>query len=136
MRNIRSLVLGLVLVSLAGVSWGEEDVWYCVQEHRVGLEPVFADWLAPYEVKPLKKRKFTLKYEADANRLAIKGRQFAGDGNSYMECTACSPGGAYEALDTILRFHMLTDGEPEGRFIFTKNALGTGEMSTGTCTKF
>lgn len=78
MRNFRSLVLGLLLVSLSPLGWGE-DVYYCVEEHRVELEPVFSDWSAAYEVKLRKKRKFTLKYEADANRLAIKGRDWAGD---------------------------------------------------------
>ena len=78
MRNFRSLVLGLLLVSMSPLGWGE-DVYYCVEEHRVELEPVFSDWSAAYEVKLRKKRKFTLKYEADANRLAIKGRDWAGD---------------------------------------------------------
>ena len=67
---------------------------------------------------------------------AIKGRDWAGDQNYYMECTACSSGGSFEALDIISRFHMLTDGEPEGSFLITKNGLASASMSTGTCTKF
>ena len=35
MRNIRSLVLGLVLVSLAGVGWGEEMTFFCEENKRV-----------------------------------------------------------------------------------------------------
>ena len=71
MRNLRNLVLGLVLVILSPLSWGE-DVYYCVEEHKVELAPT--DLGDTYELNRYTPENFTFKYEADANRLAIKGR--------------------------------------------------------------
>jgi hypothetical protein len=50
MRNFRRLVLGLVLVSLAGVSWGEpssELVLYCTQNGNVYINQTkgaYSEW--------------------------------------------------------------------------------------------
>ena len=132
MRNFRSLVLGLLLVSLSPLGWGE-DVYYCVEEHRVELEPVFSDWSAAYEVKLRKKRKFTLKYEADANRLAIKGRTWAGDDLFYMDCDYCS-GTAPPMFHAKSEYaHFLFMGD---RFNYSQTTFSLVHARTGTCTKF
>jgi len=77
MRSFRRLVLGLLLLILSPLGWGE-DVYYCVEEHILELAPT--DSGDAYELKRYKPETFTLKYEADTNRLAIKGRMWAGDG--------------------------------------------------------
>ena len=62
MRNFRPLVLVLVLVILSPLGWGE-DVYYCVVEHRVELEPTESG--NAYELNRYKPETSTLKYEAD-----------------------------------------------------------------------
>ena len=76
MRSFRRLVLGLVLVMLSPLGWGE-DVYYCVDEHNLELAPT--DSGDAYELKRYKPETFTFKYEADADRLAFKGI-WGGDG--------------------------------------------------------
>ena len=72
----------LTLLVFSPLSWGE-DVYYCVEEHRVGLEPVESG--DAYEVKEFLEEKFTFKYEAVSQRLAFKGRAFSsGDTIYYM----------------------------------------------------
>jgi len=129
MRNIRSLVLGLVLVSLSPLGWGE-DVYYCVEEHQLGLAP--SDSGDAYEVKRYNPDPFTFKYEADANRLAIKGRGWGGDELYYLDCEQCLPVSAYfDAVNSVGRFSM-----KDSRFFFASASFTSAHMLTGTCTKF
>ena len=92
MRNFRPLVLVLVLVILSPLGWGE-DVYYCVVEHRVELEPTESG--NAYELNRYKPETFTLKYEADSNRLAFKGKAWGGDELLYLDCPICYPNGHF-----------------------------------------
>ena len=130
MRNFRSLVLGLVLVSLSPLGWGE-DVYYCVEEHDVDLAPT--DSGDAYELKRYKTKPFTFKYEADANRLAIKGEGWAGDELYYLDVEY------YSGTEPIMLHakgeysHFLMKG---GRFNYSVTGFIIANTTTGTCTKF
>ena len=129
MRNIRSLVLGLVLVSLSPLGWGE-DVYYCIEEHNVDLAPT--DSGDAYELKRYKTEPFTFKYEPDAKRLAIKGRNWGGEDFYYMDCEQCLLVTAYfDAVNSIGRFSM-----KDSRFFYASASFSRSNMATGTCTKF
>ena len=129
MRSFRSLVLGLVSMILSPLGWGE-DVYYCVEEHRAELAPT--DSGDAYELTRRKKEPFTFKYEADANRLAVKGRMWGGDELFYLDCEACYPEiDGFNARDGSILF--LLDN---GRFIYTGASFTAAAMTTGTCTKF
>ena len=129
MRNLKHIVLVLVLVILSPLGWGE-DVYYCVEEHRAALEA--NDSGGVYELKRYKPETFTFKYEADSNRLAFKGRIFGGDELMYMQCEQCTPPTAYfDAVDNIGRFSM-----KDGRFFHSLASFRRASMQTGTCTKF
>jgi hypothetical protein len=129
MRNFRSLVLGLVLVILSRLGWGE-DVYYCVEEHSVDLKP--ADSGDRYELKTYKPETFTFKYEADSQKLAIKGRNWGGDDLYYMDCVAClTQLSSFTAKTSTNMFRLR-----EGRFNLAAAYSFKAEMRTGTCTKF
>ena len=129
MRNFRSLVLGLVLVILSPLSWGE-DVYYCVEEQRVGIAATGSG--DAYELNQYVEEKFTLKYEISQSRLAIKGKAFGGDENFYMDCDYCS--GRKPVFHGKTEYaHFLLNG---GRFFFTSAGFDSARMTTGTCTKF
>ena len=118
----------LFLLALAPLSWGE-DVWYCEEEHVVELGP--ADSGDAYELIRYKTGRFTLKYEAGEDRLAIKGKPWGGDLH-YMECEPCYPDGFFNAKDSASRFTMKEDG----RFFYVISNYREADMKTGTCTKF
>ena len=130
MRNIRRLVLGLLLVSLSPLGWGE-DVYYCVEEHSVKLNPT--DSGDTYELLRYTPEKFTFKYEADAYRLAIKGRTWAGDDLFYMDCDYCGGTGSpmFHAKSDYAHFLFMGD-----RFNYSQTAFSSVTARTGTCTKF
>ena len=127
MRNFRRLVLGVVLVILSPLGWGE-DVYYCVEEHSVELGPT--DPGNAYELSQYKPETFTFKYEADSNRLAFKGRTWGGDKLYYLDCLTCA-GGAFSAGDGFASFNM-----SNGRFNYAGAYYFLAAMKTGTCTKF
>ena len=119
----------VILLALAPLSWGE-DVYYCVEEHHAALEPT--DSGDAYELKRYRPEPSTLKYEAESNRLAIKGRLWGGDDLSYIDCHTCLAviGSFYAGDDTsvfVLR---------ESRFNFAAAFPDSTLMKTGTCTKF
>lgn len=129
MRNFRRLVLGFLLVSLSPLGWGE-DVYYCVEEHDVSLEPVGSS--DAYQLIRYKETIFTFKYEADANRLAIKGEGWAGDNFVYMDCGHCN--GATPLFHAKGEYsHFMLDG---GRFNYSQTSFFGVNARTGTCTKF
>ena len=119
----------VLLLAFAFPSWAEDEVWYCVEEHNYGLDnPPDGN----YKLVHYKDEKFTFKYEADENRLAIVGRTWAGDEPFYLECGLCSRAtGFYSGVSetTIFKLH-------RGRFFHTTNAYTYAAMRTGTCTKF
>ena len=125
---MRHLTLILLLV-LAPLGWGE-DVYYCVPEHEVELAPTESG--DAYEVKRYKPAKFTLKYEADSDRLAIKGESWAGDEPYYLDCKLCrAPIGMFRARDRNIVFSLR-----DGRFNLGASYFTSVEARTGTCTKF
>jgi hypothetical protein len=128
MRIFRSLVLGLVLVILSPLGWGE-DVYYCVVEHTVELEPTESG--NAYELNRYKPEPFTFKYEADSSRLAFKGRAWAGDELYYLVCRYCTADGFFDAGDGSIVFKM-----NNGRFNYAAAYYPSANMKTGTCTKF
>ena len=117
------------LLALAPLSWGE-DVYYCVEEESVTLEPT--DSGDAYELVRYKLDKFTLKYEAASNRLAIKGASWAGDEPFYIDCDACQANlGRFWAGDPDNAFAL-----KDGRFNYAAAYSFKARMKTGTCTKF
>ena len=110
---------------------GGEDVYYCVEEHRADLEPT--DSGDRYELNRYIAEKSTFKYEADANRLAIKGRSWNGNDPLYMECDSCYPlTGMFKARSEYGVLLM----DKDGRFNYAAAYYTSATMKTGTCTKF
>ena len=119
----------ILLLTLAPLSWGE-DVYYCVEEHDIGLMPTESG--DAYEIKRYKTSKFTLKYEADSDRLAIKGDTWAKDKPYYIDCINCFPlTGVFHASDGTVVFALR-----EGRFNVAAAYYTSVEAESGTCTKF
>ena len=65
-----------ILLALAPLSWGE-DVWYCVEELNDKIEDNDSNGL--FELQRYNEDKSTLKYIADSNQLAFKGRTYGGE---------------------------------------------------------
>ena len=116
----------VILLALAPLSWGE-DAYYCVQEHNVALRPAGSG--DAYELKLFKPEKFTFKYEADANRLAVSGW---GKELYYLDCLHCyADNGTFQASDGLVVFSL-----SEGRFNSVGGYYFSADAETGTCTKF
>ena len=119
-------MLGLVLVILSPLGWGE-DVYYCVEEHNVDLAPT--DSGDAYELKRFKEGKFTFKYEAGENRLAVSGW---GEELYYLDCRFCNAdSGMFSASDGLVVFSLR-----EGRFNSVGGYYSSADAESGTCTKF
>ena len=136
MRNLRPLVLGLVLVSLAGVSWGEEDVWYCVEEASQGLR---FDENGRVEKGNFTEDKFTFKHIAESNQIAIAGGAFSDDGKTIkLACSACYSLAAEPfivAYNPVM--HDTTFSLKDRQFLYAIIGYGKAVMTgAGTCTKF
>jgi hypothetical protein len=120
----------VILLALAPLSWGEE-VYYCVLDHYVGLEPTESD--DAYQLLRYETHKFTFKYEADAYRLAFKGI-WGGDGAEldYLNCQSCIASvGIFHAADKDFLFRV-----SKGRFTFAATSIASLLAKAGTCTKF
>ena len=125
---MKKLIL-VVLLALAPLSWGE-DVWYCVEEHVAGL--VENESSDSYELQKYGTQRFTLKYEAVQDRLALAGKQWGDDNLYFMQCAMCAPTKAFfDAVGTSGRFSM-----KDGRFFYAATGFNLAKMTTGTCTKF
>lgn len=135
MRNFRSLLLGLLLVILYPLGWGE-DVYYCVEELSYAISDSGSS--GSYKLRNVTLGKFTLKYEPDLDRLAIKGDGYAGEGIWHMQCRACAPWTPYfEAVNAPYR--LVLEGDRffyAGAWSFSEVGSSGSEMKTGTCTKF
>ena len=119
----------ILLLALAPLSWGE-DVYYCVEEHNLALAPNESG--NAYEIKRYKPAKFTLKYEADSDRLAIKGDNWGRDKPYYLDCSHCNaPIGMFRARDRNIVFSL-----DDGRFNYAASYFTSVDAKTGTCTKF
>ena len=118
----------VILLALAPLSWGE-DVYYCSEELRyeIGKD----DLSGLFKLKQYREEKFTLKYEADSNRLAFKGRMY-GEELFFMDCRLCLPSAPYfDAISSAFMFTM--DGD---RFFVSGSTSFSADMRTGTCAKF
>ena len=73
---IKHLTLA-ILLALAPLSWGGEDVCYCVGELDYKIEDNDLNGL--FELQRYNEDKSTLKYIADSNQLAFKGRTCGGE---------------------------------------------------------
>ena len=77
MHYSRMKQLALIIVlALAPLSWGE-DVYYCVGELNYKIEDNDSNGL--FELQRYNEDKSTLKYIADSNQLAFKGRTYGGE---------------------------------------------------------
>ena len=120
----------VILLALAPLSWGE-DVYYCVTELSRGFEPTNSG--DAYEAKAYKTERFTFKYEAAQNRLAMKGGSWHSEGKAYfLDCKTCLP--------LVGMFHAGTDTNlfvlDDGRFHHAETYFRSSQINTGTCTKF
>ena len=78
MHDSRMKQLALIIVlALAPLSWGGEDVYYCVGELNYKIEDNDSNGL--FELQRYNEYKSTLKYIADSNQLAFKGRTYGGE---------------------------------------------------------
>ena len=78
MHDTRMKQLALIIVlALALLSWGGEDVYYCVGELNYKIEDNDSNGL--FELQRYNEDKSTLKYIADPNQLAFKGRTYGGE---------------------------------------------------------
>mgnify|MGYP006124389903 FL=1 len=136
MRNLKHLVLVLVLVSLTGVSWGEENVWYCVEEASQGLR---FDDNGRVEKGNFTEDKFTLKHIAESNQIAIAGGAFSDDGKTIkLACSGCyslATEPFIAAYSPVV--HDSVFSLADGRFVYAIMAYGKSVIAgAGTCTKF
>ena len=75
-RQCMKYLITTILLALARLSWGE-DVYYCVKELNYKIEDNDSNGL--FELQRYNEDKFTLKYMADSNQLAFKGRTYGGE---------------------------------------------------------
>ncbi len=129
--RISSVILLYLLPFVSSFSWSEEDnVWYCVEEQRANI--VQDEKTGAYGVRNYVPEKFTLKYEADSNRLAIKGRLYGGSDLQYSDCHYCNP--EIPLFNAGAPFRVFTmEGD---RFFIGGAWFNTAQMISGTCTKF
>ncbi|MDB2647141.1 hypothetical protein N9Y97_09800 [Pseudomonadales bacterium] len=125
---MKKYITGLLLLAFAVPSWAEDDVWYCVEEHNYQLEDQNKDGV--YKLEHYEDEKFTLKHEADKNRLAIVGRTWKKDIPYYLDCDACNAT-LLSGMDRTVNFKIL-----DNRFFYTVSSFYDVQMATGTCTKF
>jgi len=127
---VKHVILVILLFS-PFLSWGEDSVWYCVEELNYALEDENGDGI--YKLKQYSPAKFTFKYEQDKDRLAIFGRTWSGvDQPYYIECDTCSINpDLIDAANKVVRFSMW-----KGRFFDTTTSYIGASMKSGTCTKF
>ena len=115
MRNLRRLVLGLGLVSLAGVSWGEET-WDCKQLRDVLVGPPF------YVDQEETDQTFLIKVEDSA--IAI-----VADDSQLFECDSEDCRQPLSARDFLIK------GEnDESTFILSAVGIGQGFRATYSIT--
>ena len=161
MRSFRSLVLGLVLVILSPLGWGE-DVYYCVEEQHLGLRADtknsagFPDEIplgGTFQVKHPTKR-FTLKFDPIYGRgkYGSKGRPVLIASGGHFTDTVVNAPIVFESRwgDTMSPTHpkdtphFISEEGVYGtfnfingtHFFFSSSTTTSARISSGTCTKF
>lgn len=137
MRNSRRLVLGLVLMILSPLSWGE-DVYYCVVANSHWISEVNGEPSSLAEDETLDK--MTVKYDEDAGEILVKSEQYANkDGTPFrFACTDCRRVGDKHKLIGIMQFAEQLDTFALSGSNFYQAGI-TGKQAyaeAGTCTKF
>ena len=135
MRNFRRLVLGLVLVILSPLGWGE-DVYYCVEEASRGLS---FDEDGRVEKQNYTEDKFTFKHIAESNQIAIAGGALAGDKKTVkLACSACYPSITEPLIAAYYPVvHSTVFSLKGGEFVYAIMGYGKSVVTgAGTCTKF
>ena len=150
MRNFRSLVLGLVLVILYPLGWGEEHFWQCSTE-------ISENVIAAIDGKPESfrqqgtgdlllrkggKASFSLKWDVNAEQLHLIGDKWCTQCPLTLTCDDCSKGMSDEQNQIALPL-TLDATNIIGRFVlagknyfFASVTPSRGTLEAGTCTKF
>jgi hypothetical protein len=130
MRNIRRLVLGLVLLSLAGVSWGE-DVLYCT-EHGIAAITGKSGYYNQAKSKPITS---IFKFTETGVQKAGEDQEYKIVHRSPSRVIAINPDAGSNPYLQITRAFITG---PDGTFTFLDSSLADAELfaSGGTCTKF
>ena len=126
---MKKLTLLLVL-TVSPLSWSEENVWFCATDLFTAFVDEKGD--GTYSSISYKPETFTLKYEENNQRLALKGQIWSLD-IYYIECDYCSLGSPlmFKASDDVGHFAMAGN-----RFFSATASYDISRMLTGTCTKF
>ena len=124
---MKHIIIVLLLSLISTVGWGE-DVYYCVEEHSIELAPTGSG--VAYELKRYTTSKFTFKYEAELDRLAVSGW---GTNLYYLDCreVCAASAGMFRAGDRHISFSL-----NDGRFNYAASYFSSADAKTGTCTKF
>ena len=130
MRNFRSLVLGLVLVSLVGVSWGE-DVLYCT-EHGIAAITGKSGYYNKAKSKPILS---IFRFTETGVKNAAEEEEYKIVHRSPSRVIAINPDAASNPYLQITRAFITGS---DGTFTFLDSSLADAELfaSGGTCTKF
>ena len=118
----------VILMAFAPLSWGE-DVWDCVEEHRVQIEK--NDNQRNHLIVQYKPQNFRLKFEPENNRLLLKGKGWAGVRPIIFDCSYCAPARPlFSAANSVGIFSM------EGKsFYFGGAGLYDATIVNGNCEK-
>ena len=118
----------VILLALAPLSWGE-DVWDCVEEHRVKIEKI--DGQQTHSIVHSKPQNFRLKFEPENNRLIMNGSGWGGARPIILDCSYCAPSRRlFSAANSVGIFSM------EGKsFYFGGAGLHDATVVNGNCEK-
>jgi hypothetical protein len=120
----------VILLALAPLSWGEEElVFYCVEENRIVIEK--AGDQQNYSATAYETEQFTFKYEPEMSRLVMKGGVFPPEDKYYLKCEVCNILPFFVAHGEAERFTMKNE-----RFFLAVTTFVEGILVNGTCTKF
>ena len=143
-------LIGVLLLAFAFPSWAEDDVWYCVEEHRQGVVSLIdgkketpSQWgTGDLVAKEYSKGRFTLKWDMESNQILLSGESWCVVKQCpyALECEDCMKERKREdyyfplklnAVDRISRFAL------QGKNYFYAHVVGDSvRLAAGTCTKF
>ena len=118
----------MIVLALAPLSWGQ-DVWDCVEEHRVQIEKI--DDQQNHSIVQYKPQNFRLKFEPENNRLLLMGNGWGGVRPIILDCSYCAPARPlFSAANSVGIFSM--EGK---RFYFGGAGLHNATIVNGNCEK-
>lgn len=161
MRNFRRLVLGFVLMSLAGVSWGEEDLpkldtqmmalsnalvsehdlrglshWICNQETNTSMSLVENEDEVWTKQTNHRLESFKVFYLAKEDKVALIGRQFIAEPNALvLDCYDCQVDGFAVPMigSSIDIFNFRLHGQT---FFYSGGSYFSATASSGRCSRY